>query len=71
MDLPNLPPSEHGFWDGEVNLRKTDTALKHDHSFSYDGDNRHVKCSCGVGYLIGGQEQLKDGHLYYKGELMF
>ena len=40
-----------------------------DHFFMGTKKANEVKCKCGIGYLITGMD-LKEGHIYYDGELV-
>ena len=40
------------------------------HKFRYMKRANEVKCDCGVGYLLGNGMDLKDGHIYYKENLV-
>lgn len=39
------------------------------HTFKYV-DSRHVLCECGIGYEMAGELTLKEGHVYFKNELL-
>lgn len=70
--LPELPRSEDSFWTGEVNLtdikaRRAQVACLH----SFAKEAAEIKCKkCGMGFFVGAEDRVEDGHFYHKDRLI-
>jgi len=42
-----------------------------EHEFFYKGTGNRIQCKCGVGYELTPTAELKDGHIYENGKLVF
>ena len=62
MKLPDLPKSDHKFWDrAEKHKIELIKKPKHDHYFEIK--DREIVCKCGVGFFFTGRERIEDGQI--------
>jgi hypothetical protein len=67
-DLPRNDDKE--FWgEADTNINKLRPMPKCDHLFRHK-DAHLVMCSCGIGFILGVDWELKDGHIYSKKQLI-
>lgn len=72
-ELDPLPKSEGEFWKEaqteRIKLGPSVTCERREHEFVRYG--RDAKCrKCPTGYILSGQEEVKGGHIYLKGQFL-
>ena len=69
-----LPDAKDKFWpkDSEnYELRPVQRSCdRKNHKFTYMKNANQVRCKCGVGFILTGGEEIKDGHIYYDNMLV-
>lgn len=71
-DLKPLPPSNDKYWEySEIKLTNIDAqSVKCEHYFELISSTQ-IKCKkCGVGYFIGMDDMVRDGHLFHADKLV-
>lgn len=67
-DLYNQP------WPEDADNRTLETKQvscdRENHKFVYQKRANEAKCDCGIGYVLSGGMDLKNGHIYWKDDLV-